>query len=100
MNGETKMKRFPLSMMGFKLYIQTFLTDLIFGLFFRKENNLDDLDKCDVCGKSLKKRRFELSVTRPLFEYNFEMCKFLCVNHAIEILLDYKARENKENSIE
>lgn len=91
------MKRmFPLSMMGFKLYIQTFLTDLILGHLFRKEKNPNDLDKCEICGKSLKNRRFELSVTKPLLEYNFEMCKFLCVNHAIEILLDYKAREQKE----
>ena len=83
--------RLPVKLTGLKLYIQAFLTDLIFGYSFRKERN-GIPDKCEICGKPLTERRLEISLTRPKLEYNFEFDKFLCIEHAIQFLYTYKKR--------
>ena len=83
---------FPVRLMGFKLYIQTFLCNLIFGTFFR-EGKYKLTDKCEICGKHLTERRLEISLTRPKLDYNFEFDKFLCIDHAIQFLHTYKRRQ-------
>lgn len=85
---------FPLKVMGLKLYIQSFLTNLIFGYLFRRNK---EINKCGVCGKSLGDRRIELSITRPSLDYNFEFDEFLCINHAIQTLLAYRSRFKGDN---
>lgn len=82
---------FPVRLMGLKLYIQCFLTNLIFGYTFRKKRNVLP-DKCEICGKPLTERRLEISLTRPKLDYNFEFDKFLCIDHAIQFLHAYKKR--------
>lgn len=81
----------PVGLMGLKLYIQSFLTNLIFGYLFRKEID-DSPNKCDICNKPLIKRRYEISIVRPDLDYNFEYCNFLCIDHAIQFLYTYKKR--------
>ena len=81
------MKPLPMKLLGWKLYIQIFLEYLISGMIFKKEY-ADD--KCKICGKNLNERRFEVSITRPKLGYSFEFCEFLCLNHAIEYLYNYK----------
>lgn len=81
------MKPLSVKLLGWKLYIQMFLDYLIFGHLFRKEKTDD---KCKICGKNLSERRFEVSIQRPKLAYSFEYCEFLCLNHAIEYLYNYK----------
>lgn len=85
----------PVKLMGFKLYIQIFLEYLINGILFRKEKTDD---KCEICGKELSERRYEISITRPKLAYTFEFDKFLCIDHAIQFLHTYKKKiGNKRN---
>lgn len=72
---------------GIILYIRLFLENLIWGYLFKKEHTTAC---CQICGKTLEKRRFELSIDRPELEYTSEFDKFLCVDHAIQILLRYR----------
>lgn len=92
----------PLRVLKFKLYIQCFLVNLILGHLFRKSwyGKYDKNHTCAVCGKLLKNRRFEVMIDRPLYDYTSEFDNFLCLNHAIEVLLDYKGRERKGEIIE
>lgn len=84
-------RMFPVRLMGLKLYVQCFLSNLIFGFFFRKERN-GSADRCEICKKPLIKRRIEVSLTRPELDYCFEFDKFLCIDHAIQFLHTYKRR--------
>lgn len=82
---------FPVRLMGLKLYIQCFLVELIFGQLFRKQKNCDD--KCEICGKPLKNKRYEITCQRPEYNYEFEFDKILCINHAIQYLVSKRERE-------
>lgn len=80
------------SSVGLLVYIRTFLTNLIWGYFFRSMSE-EVSTKCHICGKSLKKRRFEICIDRPGLGYESEYDRFLCVEHAIQILWRYREAE-------
>lgn len=72
---------------GIITYLRVFIEYLIWGYHFKKD--ITD-DCCHICGKPLKKRRFEVSIDRPEWGYVSEYDKFLCVDHAIQTLLKYR----------
>jgi len=74
---------------GIIIYIRVFLMHLIWLYPFKKVSESEHT-KCYICGKSLKERRFELSIDRPELDYESEFDKFLCRKHAIQTLLRYK----------
>jgi len=82
----------PAKLLGWKLYIRIFIEYLISGMIFKK---VYTNDKCKICGKNLSEKRFEVSIQRPKLAYSFEYCEFLCLDHAIEYLYNYKKRIDK-----
>ena len=62
---------------------------LIWFYPFKKETE-EMITTCAICGKSLKDRRFEISIDRPFLDYESEFDKFLCVDHALQTLLKYR----------
>lgn len=76
---------------GIKLYIQLFLTNLLFGVL-RLRSLKDDPSKCATCGKPLIEKRFEILIQIPKLDYEFEHDGLYCLDHAIEFLLNYKKR--------
>jgi hypothetical protein len=83
------MKPYSVKLLGWKLYIRIFIEYLLSGMIFKKEKT-DDV--CKICGKNLSDKRFELSITLPKLAYSFEYCEFLCLDHAIEYLFNYKRK--------
>lgn len=83
------MKPLSVKLLGWKLYIRIFIEYLISGMIFKKQY---ENDKCKICGKDLNNRRIEISITVPKLAYSFEYCEFLCLDHAIQYLYNYKKK--------
>lgn len=80
---------YPLKLLKFKLYVKCFLTNLIWFGAFRKENYFAP-DKCKLCGKELIKRRIEINIVYPEYDYESEFDEFLCLDCAIKYLYNFR----------
>lgn len=76
------------STMGFITYLRCFLDKILWGLW---DWRLDiHNSRCASCKKELSKRRIEINIDRPDFQYFSEFDKFLCLDCAIKFLIKYK----------